>query len=320
MKLNDDESIKVYISRINRVIDHIKNNLDGDLSLEPLSNVANFSKFYFHRIFKTVTGENLNSYVRRLRVEKSAFMLLHNRSHSITSIAYDTGFSSPSVYSREFKSRYNTSPSNWRKVGNSNICKVKSNSCKDVGEVEFYIDFSKSKPVWRNKMSEDLSLSIEIREMPMIRIAYLRHHGIYDPLDKELFKSLFNKLMSWAIPLNLFNPPNTKAMTIFSGGHPDTTEPSNLSVDVAISVGEAVNGGGEIGVRSIPAGQYAIVSLVDATMDECSKAWNTLFNDWLPRSGYQPGDGAYYINHKNDPEQHPLKLYILEMYLPVKPL
>ncbi|MEJ2407175.1 MAG: GyrI-like domain-containing protein [Candidatus Thiodiazotropha sp.] len=318
--MNKNESFKVYIRRVNRVIDYIKDNLDGDVSLERLSVVANFSKYHFHRIFKAVTGENVNAYIGRQRAEKSAFMLLYNPSQSITSIAYDVGYSSPSVFSREFKSIYELSPSNWRKIRNSNICKVESNSGKESIDCELYLDFSKTKPLWRNKMSQKFELNIEVREMPDIPIAYFRHHGAYDPFDKELFQSLFQKLMSWAVPLNLFKPPQTKALTIYSSGHPDTTEPDKLAVDVAISLENALNVTGDIGIRSIPAGQYAVVSLVDVTMDESGKAWDTLFNDWLPHSGYQPGDGAYYINHQNDPEQHPQKLYTLEMYLPVKPL
>jgi AraC family transcriptional regulator len=93
-----------------------------------------------------------------------------------------------------------------------------------------------------------------------------------------------------------------------------------LSVDVAISIDKQIAVEGDVGKRVIPAGQYAVISLIEATMEECSEAWNTLFNIWLPSSGYQPSEGAYYINHLNDPEQHPKKLNTVEMYLPVKPL
>ncbi|EPJ52219.1 MAG: hypothetical protein OFPI_14940 [Osedax symbiont Rs2] len=43
-------------------------------------------------------------------------------------------------------------------------------------------------------------------------------------------------------------------------------------------------------------------------------------NHWLPQSGFQPGDGGYYCQHLNDPEQHPHKLHKVDLYLPVKPL
>lgn len=318
--LSPEESKNIYIARINRVIDYIKSNLEGDLSLEKLSSIANFSKFYFHRIFKSVTGENLNSCVGRMRIEKSAFMLIYNPSLSITSIAFDSGFSSPAVYSREFKAHFKLPPSQWRRAKQSKICKVDRNNCKESQEAEIYIEFSKNTPSWGIKMQNQNTLNVQVRSMPELPIAYVRHHGAYNPLDKKLFQSLFSQLISWAAPRNLFNPPSTKAMTIFSSGHPETTAPNHLSVDVAISIDKQIAVEGEVGKRVIPAGQYAVISLIEATMEECGEAWNTLFNIWLPNSGYQPSEGAYYINHLNDPEQHPKKLNTVEMYLPVKPL
>lgn len=318
--LSSEESKSIYISRINRVIDYVKSNLEGDLSLENLSSIANFSKFYFHRIFKSVTGENLNSCVGRMKIEKSAFMLIYNPSLSITSVAFDSGFSSPAVYSREFKAHFKLSPSQWRRKKQRKICKVDHNICKEPNEPEIYIDFSKNKPSWGIKMKNQNTLNIKVSSLPEVPIAYIRHHGAYNPLDKKLFQSLFSKLISWAVPRDLFNPPLTKVMTIFSSGHPETTAPDHLSVDVAISIEKKTAVQGEVGKRVIPAGQYAVISLTEATMEECGQAWNTLFNVWLPSSGYQPGEGAYYVNHLNDPEQHPKKLNTVEMYLPVKPL
>lgn len=319
----EDDSKQIYVSRINRVIDYIKSNLDGDLSLEQLAPVAHFSKFYFHRIFKAVAGENLNGFVGRMRIERSAFKLIYNPKLSITAIAYGSGFSSPSAYSREFKSRYGVSPTQWRKSKanqKSKICTVDSKFCKEAQEVKMYIDSSNHKPLWGIKMQNQTSLNIDVRSMPEIPIAYVRHHGHYNPQDKVLFQSLFAKLMAWAVPRNLFNPPATRAMTVFSSGHPETAAPENLCVDVCISLAKETSVNGKIGKRTIPAGQYAVVTVLEGTIEACGEAWNSLFNAWLPTSGYQPGDGAYYMNHLNDPEQHPQKLHSVEMYLPVKPL
>ncbi|RYY74001.1 MAG: AraC family transcriptional regulator [Gammaproteobacteria bacterium] len=318
----EENSMHIYISRVNRVIDYIKANLDCDLSLDRLTEIAHFSKFYFHRIFKAVVGETLNGFVNRMRVERSAYKLIYNPDLSITVIAYDSGFSSPSVYSREFKSRYDVSPTQWRKLKvnqGSKICTADSNLCKEGAAFKMYIDSSKQTPIWGINMKNQ-NLNIEVRSMPEIPIAYLRHHGYYNPQDKILFQSLFAKLMAWAVPRNLFNPPATKAMTIFSSGHPETTAPEHLSVDVCISIEKETAVNGEIGKRTIPQGQYAVVTVSEGTLAECAEAWDALFNGWLPSSGFQPGDGAYYIYHLNDPEQHPQKLHSVEMYLPVRPL
>jgi len=323
METPKNRSRKEYMLRTNRVQDYVKSNLDSDLSLDVLANVGCFSKFYFNRIFQSIVGESPSAFVSRNRVEASAFKLLNNPDTPITSIAYDCGFSSPSVYSRAFKERYLLSPSQWRSQKThqkSNICKVMGNNRKALSSPHLYIDSLTNKPKWRIEMNDNKPIEVDVRQMAEIPIAYIRHRGNYDPQDKELFQRLFKKLMKWAVPLSLFTPPKTKAMTIYSSGHPDTTKPENLCVDVCISLSENIAANGDVGVRTIPKGEYAVVSLIDSTLEECNHAWAHLFEVWLPESGYLPGDGAYYMNHLNDPEQHPEKLHNVEMYLPVKPL
>jgi len=57
-----------YTARINRVIDYIDANLDKQLTLTELAEVAAFSRFHFHRIFAAMRGETLNHYIQRVRV------------------------------------------------------------------------------------------------------------------------------------------------------------------------------------------------------------------------------------------------------------
>jgi len=64
-----------YHERVNRVLDYIGQHLHGELSLNTLSQVACFSPFHFHRIFQAVTGETLNSHVRRVRLERAALLM-----------------------------------------------------------------------------------------------------------------------------------------------------------------------------------------------------------------------------------------------------
>ena len=75
-----------YVRRINRVLDYVRENLADDLRLETLARVANFSPFHFHRIFHGMTGETLNVFIRRVRVETAAAKLLHSPKLSITRV------------------------------------------------------------------------------------------------------------------------------------------------------------------------------------------------------------------------------------------
>jgi AraC family transcriptional regulator len=51
-----------YVARINRVTDYIRAHLNGDLCLDTLAKVANFSPYHFHRIFRGMIGETHHVY------------------------------------------------------------------------------------------------------------------------------------------------------------------------------------------------------------------------------------------------------------------
>src|SRR5438445_11698557 len=100
-----------YDDRVNRVLDYIAENLDGELSLTRLSGIACFSPFHFHRIFQGVTGETLNTHVRRVRLERAALLLRTTPGKRITDVALETGFAGTSEFSRAFKSHFGRSAS-----------------------------------------------------------------------------------------------------------------------------------------------------------------------------------------------------------------
>ena len=108
---------EAYISRINRVIDFVENHYMDTLTIDDLADVAGFSRYHFHRIFRAMVGEPLNQFIVRIRVEKSAAMLLNNPKKSITEIAFDCGFSGSAPFARSFKALFSMSATDWRNRG-----------------------------------------------------------------------------------------------------------------------------------------------------------------------------------------------------------
>src|SRR3954454_19889561 len=100
-----------YVERVNRAIDHIVRNLGEPLRLEEVSAAAGFSPFHFHRVFKSLLGETLNQFVKRLRLERALYLMSHAPNRSLTDVAFDCGFSSSSDFSRSFKQCYGAAPS-----------------------------------------------------------------------------------------------------------------------------------------------------------------------------------------------------------------
>ncbi len=81
------QSRKAYFQRINRVVDYIDSHLDDEHSLETLAGVAHFSPFHFHRIFRVLTGETINNYVKRIRLQKAGSMLLSDYQRPVSEVA-----------------------------------------------------------------------------------------------------------------------------------------------------------------------------------------------------------------------------------------
>lgn len=315
-----------YIQRINRVMDYIESNIDKELTVAELADVAHFSRFHFQRIFGGIMRESLNRFIQRVRIEKAGTLLLMNGKKSITEIALECGFSSSAVFARSFKERYNMSASEWREKGNSTISKMNGSNrkqldiyCKEYDVSREYINGVFSNQLWRVQMKNAGQIKTEVRieELKPMTAAYVRHIGPYKG-DEKLFEGLWNKLMSWAGPRDLIRFPETKMFTIYHDNM-EITDEDKLRISVCMSVPENTVTEGEIGKLTVPGGRYA-VGKFEINPDEYPQAWDAIYSGWLPGSGYQPDDRPSFELYLNDPKQHPEHKHIFEIFLPVKPL
>jgi AraC family transcriptional regulator len=81
-----------------------------------LAEIAGFSVPHFHRIFTAHVGENIASYVRRVRMERAG-RKLRMGAVDITEVALAAGYDSHAAFSRAFKQHFGLSPSEFRQLG-----------------------------------------------------------------------------------------------------------------------------------------------------------------------------------------------------------
>ena len=319
---------KEYIARINRVLDFIELNLDQPLSLEKISAVANFSSFHFHRIFGSMMGETLNQFIQRLRIEKAATQLAAYPDKSITEIALICGFSGSASFARTFKEYYGVNASKWRRskdkdldLRKSKIGKHKSKPGEVMEISSIYIGSTPNNQIWRIEMNDQnkkmLAAKVEVKELPEQTVAYIRHVGPYAGNEK-MFEDNFSKLFKWAGPRGLINFPKTQQLNVYHDD-PGVTEQNKLRLSICITVPPDTQTEGEIGKMKIPGGKYAIARF-ELGGDQFEAAWNGVFGGWMPESGYQPADGFCFERCHNNPKEHPEGKYIVDIFVPVKPL
>jgi AraC family transcriptional regulator len=338
--MNDHYHHPAYRARIFRAIDFIQSNLDRPITLREAAKSACFSPFYFHRIFSAVTGETLTSFIQRLKMERAAMRLIASPEESITGIALDLGYASSASFARLFRDHFGMSATQWRNGGartfrhslqaHDKNDQTNSKNGKDAIGSSCYFDtmhdeagaardnlVSAKFPQRSDSMAATPTKPVVIERMDPVTVAYVRHIGPYKG-DVNLFGNLWGRLMRWAQPRGLLRQPDLQCLSVYNDD-PELTDENKLRVSVCITVSPDTATSGEVGAMDLPGGDYAVAHF-ELDADQYQDAWNYVFGEWLPGSGYQPDDRPCFERCCNDPSSHPEHKHIVDICIPVKPL
>ena len=92
---------------------------DTTLNTRTLERACATSRTQLYRRLKRLTGLSTNLFIRHIRL-RAALELMCDPTESITSIAYQVGFSDVTYFSRVFRQVYGMSPTKWRQEGYGN--------------------------------------------------------------------------------------------------------------------------------------------------------------------------------------------------------
>jgi DNA-binding response OmpR family regulator len=98
---------------LQKTIDYIMQNIaDNMLSVEGLALTLNLSRSNVYRKIKALTGQTIVEFMRTIRL-KHALKLMETKKYTIAEIAYQTGFTSPSYFTRSFREHFGKTPSEY---------------------------------------------------------------------------------------------------------------------------------------------------------------------------------------------------------------
>jgi len=280
-----------YERRIERVLRYIGAHLDGDLSLDRLSDVAGFSKFHFHRQFREYTGISAAKLIALLRLKHASLQLALSPEQRILDIALEAGFESPESFARAFKKAQGQSPSGFRNA-----------------------------PQWE-RWGAVFSLPVGPRSEPMqptivdfpeTRVAVLEHRGA----PASLMHSV-GRFIAWRKSCDV-SPVSTSMTLGIAYDDPSNTQPDQFRFDICGSTTTAVPKN-EYGVVEgvIPGGRCAVLRHVGST-DLIGATVQRLYGDWLPDSGQQLRDYPiffHYIKRMPTVREHEQET---DVYLPLQ--
>jgi len=272
--MNARRSVEIYGRRVHRVMDYISEHLDEPLPLEKLARLAHFSPFHFHRVFRSVVGEPVHAFIKRLRLERAVFAMAHSPKESLTAIALRHGFASSSDFSRAFKQAYGFSPRSYTRATFLEKSKIRQDLMANAG----YGFGALPKPANPDRFR------VRLRERPASRIGYVRVIGGYQP-DRIL--AGYRKLIDWGLRRGLVPAATLIGMSL---DDPDITPMAKYRFDWCLVLPEDVSADDEISSAVIPAARVGELHC-RGDIEKVDRAWKHLFYSWLPRSGLEPTHG-----------------------------
>jgi AraC family transcriptional regulator len=301
MKRSD--SRRIYVQRINRVMDYISEHLDEPLPLERLARLAHFSPFHFHRLFGAIVGEPLHVFVRRLRLESAVKAMKFDPRATLTDVALRHGFASSSDFSKTFKQAYGFPPSQFTPEKFVENSKIRQELLTNAG-----YGFGK-RPDPRNPDR----FRVRIVERPAERIAFVRVIGTN---SAERMMAGFQNLMDWGGRHGLVPSGELVGM---SQDDPDVTPLSKYRYDFCLVLPPGFADDGQVSTRTMPAQRFAALRLT-GDIHKLSRAWHYLFRAWLPSSGFEPTNEPTMEVYRGHPLEIGWEVFDIDCLVPVKPL
>ncbi|MEG0890223.1 MAG: AraC family transcriptional regulator [Bacteroides sp.] len=276
-----------YRQRVDRVIGYIRENLDREINIRTLAELSAFSPFHFHRIMRAYLGEPIGAFIVRTRVETAAKLLKYT-DLSISDIAYRVGYDTPSSLTKSF-------------------CKLFSISPKEYRLTKSYQFMATQKPKAEAKLSR-----VKVVEQEPKTVLYMSTSGDYKNLDYEaMYMRIWKEI---------------KHQGIFSAGiehlalyynNPEITSEENLKCDVCIRVFKPAQPNGDIGVKIIGGGRFAMFTYI-GEYKKVGIAYDKIYGELLAKGGFQTRSNYCYEKYVSDPRRTAPERLKTEIYIPIE--
>lgn len=266
-----------YQQQLDAVTAYIYDHLDDDLDLDILAEVACFSPFHWHRLYRAMRGETAAQTVHRLRLERAAALLVET-DLPISRIALRSGFSGTETFTRALTRAYGMPPRRFREGG-------------------AHAQFGR-------QSEEGLSAHpVEIRVLPEVTLAVSEHRGAYIDIGRA-FARVRDRVGATGRMIAIYedDPDAVPAGALRSA--------AGVVIDADFAVPPLLQ------ERTIPGGRHAVLRYV-GPYSSMHRAYRWLYGTWLPSSGEEPRDHPVFEEYLTDPSDTVPTASVTEIILPL---
>ncbi|MES2733630.1 MAG: GyrI-like domain-containing protein [Bacteroidota bacterium] len=284
-------------SQLEKVILYIEEHLSEPMNLKLLADLGNTSYYHFNHVFSETQGEPIWQFVKRLRLERAAYLLQY-AGLSVADIAEAIGYASNASFSKAFEQHFQQSPTRFRSLPRPS---VKADPGNDI----------------LNYTAPRLTIEPD-QQMLFVRKAGLLRH-------QEAWQHLM-EILEYPAPKSFFTEEGLSNPG-FIGKSPDVpgiTVEANLRYDVGLTVKPGIKLTGKeamgqaIQWQTLPGGKYAVL-LHQGSTDALAASFQAIYSDWLPKSGYRLRNAPSYQKYLPLPNNSEwATTSITQIYIPIQ--
>jgi len=284
-----------WLSHLNEALGYIEDNLDGEMDMSKVAQIACCSSFHFQRMFSYMAGVPLSEYIRRRRMTRAAFDL--RSGEKVIDVALKYGYDSPTAFNRAFQSVHGVAPSAARQEGVN---------LKAYHPISFKIT-----------IRGETEMNYRIEQKEAIRIVGTKLECPWTPGKQEGFQEVpkfwVEHQRKGTIP-QLCELMDSRPMGVLGVSVGDWQQAGKFDYYIAVSSTQPVPE--EMCEYQIPACTWAIFECKGPMPTAIQKMQERIMTEWFPNSGYQYAD-APDIEVYTDGDQN-AEDYICWIWVPVK--
>ncbi|MDL2224236.1 GyrI-like domain-containing protein [Bacteroidales bacterium OttesenSCG-928-M06] len=277
-----EETESLHYKAVNRIKVHIDKNLFAALTPEQLAARANLSFFHFRKVFRNTTGENIGTYIQRLRLEYVAHLLI-STDQSISDIQQQTNYETKFSLAKAFKKHFGISMSNYR---------------------------TKYQSVNTSKISDNLPKP-EIRRINTLNAICLDVNGAFK--NAHSYQAIWKQLKHYK-EKHLVKT-NSHFISI-SQDNPQVTLPDLRRLYIGFITNEYAMPEGKFTLQEISGGMYAVFTH-KGSYSQLPNLYKTIHEQWLPYSRYIQKHPLSFEVYLNTPDEVIEENLITEIYIPI---
>lgn len=274
------ETCNIHHQKIQDIIVYINNHLFDTLDTDMLSTISGLSKYHFRRVFQTVAGENIGSYIQRLRLEHIAHLLVSTE-FTLNQISEQTNYQTKFSLAKAFKKHFGISSSQYRE---------------------------KYKPMYDEQHAV---ITPEIRSILPMKVFCIEVGEKYK--DELRYKLIWNRLTNYAKQHNE-EKLNYKFISL-SMDDPSITPMNKCRFYLGVTIDDTENDS-QPGVMEVPGGRYAVFRHI-GDYSLLHKLYRTIYEEWFPESKYRPQSTFSFEMYMNRPSSTHRTELMTDIYIPV---